>query len=113
KLVSCVRGKVLDVVVDLRKKASTFGQHCAVELSGDTASWLWVPPGFAHGFAVLSDDGAEVWYKVDQDYNSKGEGGVLWNDPTLAIDWRIREPVLSDRDRTLPSFADYSRQPFF
>lgn len=113
KLVTCLRGKILDVLVDVRSGSPTFGRHCSIELDGDSSTWLWIPPGFAHGFSVLSDDGADVWYKVDQDYNSRGEGGIRWDDPALAIDWRVREPHLSDRDRALPSFSDYSRSPAF
>jgi dTDP-4-dehydrorhamnose 3,5-epimerase len=113
KLVTCLRGKILDVLVDLRQASSTYGQHCAIELCSQTSCWLWIPPGFAHGFSVLSDDGADLWYKVDQDYNAKGEGGIRWDDASLGIDWRVREPILSDRDRALPTFTEYSRRPSF
>jgi dTDP-4-dehydrorhamnose 3,5-epimerase len=113
KLVTCLHGRILDVVVDLRKRSSTYGKHCAVELSSENATWVWIPPGFAHGFSVLSEDGADLWYKVDADYNAKGEGGIRWDDPALAIDWRVKAPVLSDRDRALATFEEYSRQPVF
>jgi len=113
KLVTCLHGKVLDVVVDLRRASSTYGQHCSVELEAARPTWLWIPPGFAHGFAVLSPEGADLWYKIDQEYNAKGEGGIRWNDPQIGIDWRVKKPILSDRDQALPPLADYSKSPCF
>lgn len=113
KLVSCLYGKILDVLVDLRKNSSSYGQHFSIELSSEKPVWLWIPPGFAHGFSVLSKEGADLWYKVDQDYNSAGEGGIRWDDPQLSIDWRLTEPVLSERDRALPPFSEYEKSPVF
>lgn len=111
KLVTATRGKILDVIVDIRHKSPTYGQHLKVELSGDLAQWFWVPAGFAHGFCVLSQEGADVMYKVDNLYNAAGEGAILWNDPELGIQWPVREPLLSGKDQASPTFADYRKKP--
>lgn len=113
KLVTAASGVILDVIVDLRAGSPTLGQSIAVELDGATPKWLWVPAGFAHGFLVMSPEGADLMYKVDSYYNPKGEDGIRWNDPDLAIDWPIREPAVSARDAALPSWADYLRKPRF
>lgn len=107
KLVRVVKGKVLDVVVDIRHDSSTFGKHITVELSHENRRMLFVPHGFAHGFAVLSDD-AIFQYKCDDYYTPDCEGGIAWDDPALAIDWGLpREAViLSEKDMKLPSFAE-------
>lgn len=107
KLVTCLEGQIFDVAVDIRPDSETFGQHVAVELSGDGSHSLWVPPGFAHGFAVLGDLPATLIYKVDAPRSEAGERGIRWDDPDLAIPWPVREPRLSVRDRRLPSFAEY------
>lgn len=103
KLVRVVRGKVLDVAVDLRPASPAFGKHVAVELAEDSHTQLFVPRGFAHGFVVLSEE-AVVFYKVDHYYNRASEGGVIYNDPDLGIDWGIPEAelILSDKDKLLP-----------
>lgn len=88
KLVRCVKGAVLDVAVDIRKGSPTFGKYVAVELSGENHRQLFVPRGFAHGFAVLTDE-AVFQYKCDNYYNKESEGTLAWNDPEIAIDWRI------------------------
>ncbi len=113
KLVTAVRGAILDVIVDLRTQSPTFGHHLRVELTGDRPEWLWVPPGFAHGFYVLPGETADIAYKVDQFYNPQGEGGILWNDQDLRIEWPISEPNLSERDKRLPKFSDYRSNPLF
>lgn len=107
KLVTCLEGRILDVAVDIRPGSPTLGQHVKVELSAREPAWLWVPPGFAHGFAVTSPDGAGVLYKVDQPYNPNGEGAIRWNDPDLAIGWPLAAAVISPKDETAPSFKDY------
>lgn len=102
KLVTVIRGAVLDVVADVRPDSPTFGQHVMLPLEPGVS--VWVPAGYAHGFAVTSAD-ADVVYGLGAPY-APGEGrGVRWDDPTLAIDWPVRDPVLSDADRTLPTLA--------
>lgn len=97
KLVRCTRGRIVDVAVDIRRSSTQFGRHEAVELSEENRWMLWVPPGFAHGFAVLSK-GAEVLYKCTTLRYAPGERSLLWNDPALGIDWRVSAPVLSEKD---------------
>jgi dTDP-4-dehydrorhamnose 3,5-epimerase len=107
KLVRVLKGKVLDIVVDLRKASATFGKHVAVELAEDSHTQLFVPRGFAHGFVVLSD-AATFFYKCDNYYDITTEGGIIYNDKTLAIDWKIaeEEALLSDKDKKLPAFGE-------
>jgi dTDP-4-dehydrorhamnose 3,5-epimerase len=107
KLVRVISGAVLDVAVDLRKNSSTFGKYIAIELSNDNKKQLFIPRGFGHGFAVLSDT-AEFFYKCDNYYNKEAEGGIVYNDSTLNIDWKI-EPekiVVSDKDLILPKLSE-------
>lgn len=116
KLITCTRGRIFDVAVDIRKDSKTFGQVVTTILDGGQPSWFWIPAGFAHGFAVLSDEGADLWYKVDASYNPKGEGAIAWDDPELNIQWpkEILENIsLSDRDRSPQSFAKYKLNPKF
>ena len=107
KLVRVVEGKILDVVVDLRKKSATYGQHYSVVLSAENRKQLLVPPGFAHGFSVLSNT-ASVLYKVDQEYHKESERGIRYDDSNLAIDWQVSpdEVIFSEKDLILPSFED-------
>ena len=106
KLVEAARGRIWDVVVDLRPGSPTFGRWEGVELSDETHRQLWVPPGFAHGFCVLSDE-ADVLYKCTGVYRPDDEGGVRWDDPGLGIDWPLDDaPLLSDKDRALPTLAE-------
>lgn len=109
KLVRVVKGKVLDVAVDLREGSPTYGRHCAVELSEENHRQMFIPKGFAHGFSVLSEE-AVFQYKCDDYYAPHSEGAVLWNDADLAIDWRIPEDkvILSDKDRCHPSLKELS-----
>jgi len=98
KLVRAVQGKVLDVVVDIRKRSPTFGQHVTVELSAENKRMFWVPAGFAHGFVVLSDT-AEFLYKTTDYYAPAYERCIAWNDPALGIDWHLQgEPLVSAKD---------------
>lgn len=106
KLVRVITGAVLDVVVDIRKSSATYGQHFKIELSAENKTMLWVPPGFAHGFVTLEDNTIFV-YKVTGLYNKASEGGLLWNDPQLGIDWGVADPLLSDKDQLQPSWADF------
>lgn len=107
KLVRVVTGRVLDVAVDIRIDSPTFGKHVAVELSDENHRQLFIPRGFAHGFAVLSDE-AVFQYKCDNYYAPLYEGAIIWNDPALDIDWRIPkdEVILSTKDKTHPLLAD-------
>lgn len=109
KLVRTIDGCVLDVVVDLRKNSPTFGRHFSVELSAENNRQLLVPRGFAHGFSVLSET-AIFAYKCDNSYNKASEGGLLYSDPALAIDWKvsIEDALLSDKDRILPTLNELS-----
>ncbi len=111
KLVGVVRGRVWDVVVDIRPHSPTFGKHVGIELSDLNGLQLWVPFGFAHGFCVLGDMPADVVYKVDGYYNPKGEAGIMWNDPDLDIRWPVQDPVLSSRDQAQQSFRQYRLSP--
>ena len=106
KLVRVLRGKVLDVVVDLRRSSESYGRHLAIELS-ETGDQLLVPRGFAHGFCTLERD-TVVFYKVDAAYSAGHERGVFWADPALAIAWPVAEAgaIVSDKDRRLPRFRD-------
>ncbi len=109
KLVMCVQGRIFDVAVDLRRHSSTFGQWVARELSDDSPALLWIPPGFAHGFLVLSET-ARVWYKVSgHEYAPAYERRIRWNDPDLAIAWPLPPgvaPILSAKDAAAPLFRD-------
>ncbi len=107
KLVRVVRGAVLDVAVDIRHGSPTFGQHVAVELTEDNHRMFFVPRGFAHGFAVLSDV-AVFQYKCDNYYAPQAEGAVRWDDPALAIDWRIpgQQRILSEKDSRAPLLSE-------
>lgn len=107
KLVRVLNGTVLDVAVDLRKGSETFGEHVAVELSAENKKQLFIPRGFAHGFVTLSKT-AEFFYKCDNFYNKASEGGIVYNDPTLKIDWILAENQLlvSQKDAALPNFEN-------
>lgn len=109
KLIRVLKGSVLDVVVDLRKKSSTFGKSFSIELSEKNAKCLWVPPGFAHGFRTLEDE-TIFYYDCTQVYNKEAEGSIRWNDPELNIDWGISNPILSEKDRNAPLFKDFVSQ---
>ena len=112
KLVRCVKGSVLDVAVDLREGSSTYGKHVAVELTEDNHRQLFIPKGFAHGFAVLSDT-AVFQYKCDDFYHPEADGGINILDESLGIDWRIptNKAILSDKDTKHPLLKDF-KTPF-
>lgn len=108
KLVRVVEGEVLDVAVDIRRQSPTYGQHVSAVLSAENHRQFFVPKGFAHGFAVLSET-AVFQYKCDEYYHPEAEGAIAWNDPTLAIDWRIAaaEVLLSEKDSHHPLFNNF------
>ena len=112
KLVRCIEGEVIDVAVDIRKGSPTYGKHVAVELSGENKRQLFVPRGFAHGFAVLSDS-AVFAYKVDNTFAPEFDSGIRWNDKKLNIEWGIEdsEVMISKKDAVLPFFLDFE-SPF-
>ena len=111
KLVGVVRGKIWDVVVDIRPQSLTFGKSFGIELNDVNGTLLWIPSGFAHGFCVLGNEPGDVIYKVDQLYNPSCESGLLWNDPDLNIQWPIERPILSAKDQLLPSFKQSFLEP--
>ena len=107
KLVRCLRGRIFDVAVDLRRESPTFQKWVGVELSAERGNQLFVPSGFGHGFLTMEDD-CHVAYKVDAYYAPHADGGIRWDDPELAIDWPMISgaPILSDKDATLPMLSD-------
>jgi dTDP-4-dehydrorhamnose 3,5-epimerase len=107
KLVRVIKGKVLDVAVDIRKSSPTFGQHVMVELSDENKRQFFIPRGFAHGFLVLSDE-AVFTYKVDNPYAPQAEAGICWNDPAIGIDWPIdpKDVLTSEKDMKQPLLKD-------
>ncbi len=112
KLVRCTVGRVLDVAVDIRAGSPTVGQWVAIELSADNMRQIMVPPGYAHGFLTLSEC-AEVQYKCTGFYTPPAEGGLLWNDPDIGIEWPITDPILSQRDQDGMRLARYLERPAF
>lgn len=104
KLVQCIRGALFDVAVDIRVGSPTFGRWSAVELTEEKKQLLWIPPGFAHGFCVRSEV-AELQYQCTDVYVPSDDRGIIWSDTELAIRWPIESPLLSDRDRALPTLA--------
>jgi len=107
KLVRCVRGALVDVVVDIRRGSPSYGSHVCAELSAEGGEQLFVPFGFAHGFCTLEPD-TEIAYKVTAYYSREHDSGIVWNDPALGIEWPLLglEPSLSDKDRQLPRLAE-------
>ena len=111
KIIRCIRGSIFDVFVDLRKNSATFGRWDSIELSEENKKMILIPRGFAHGFCTLTDN-CEVLYKVDNYYASDHEGGIIWNDPDLNINWGVETPILSEKDlknMTLKEFCDKYR----
>ncbi|NBP95452.1 MAG: dTDP-4-dehydrorhamnose 3,5-epimerase [Gammaproteobacteria bacterium] len=105
KLVRALVGTIFDVAVDIRRESAHFGQWFGIELSAENKKQLYVPPGFAHGFCVLSDV-AEMSYKCTALYEPKEDAGVLWNDPDIGIEWPIQDPLLSPKDEAAPRLKD-------
>lgn len=112
KLVRCTLGEVYDVAVDLRRSSPTFKQWFGVILSAENKKQFYIPKGFAHGFAVLSDT-AEFQYKCDDYYAPQTEAGILWNDPELNIDWPVSKPLISEKDQKNPLLKDLPTDIFF
>ena len=112
KLVMVLRGRVLDVAVDVRVGSPTFGRHVATEINEENHHQIWVPRGFAHGFAVLSES-ADFFYKCDEHYRPSNEIVVRWNDPAIGISWGIEQPVLSAHDAAAPLLANVEGLPIY
>lgn len=106
KLVRVIKGKVWDVAVDIRKESETYGQHFGLELSEENQLQFWIPPGFLHGFLTLEND-TIFSYKCTNVYNKESEMGVIWNDENLTIDWHFDHPIVSEKDKNLPSFSEF------
>jgi len=109
KIVRCIKGKILDVAVDLRKNSPTFKKYVSVELSEENKFMLFIPKGFAHGFLVLSKE-AEVVYKVDNIYAPDRESGLIWNDPSITIKWPIGDPILSEKDKRWSTLGELEQR---
>jgi dTDP-4-dehydrorhamnose 3,5-epimerase len=103
KMVRCVRGSVYDVVIDLRQESAAYRKWVSLELSGDNRRSLYIPAGVAHGFQTMEDD-SELYYEISEFYDPGLASGVRWNDPAFGIEWPVKDPIMSDRDR---SYADY------
>lgn len=112
KLVMAISGTILDVAVDIRKNSPTFGKHVSTILHQENRKMMYVPPGFAHGFSVLSEQ-ATVFYKCNTYYDKNSERGVKWNDPELGIDWQVAEPIISEKDQKLPGLMELESGELF
>jgi len=106
KLVRVIKGAVLDIAVDIRKDSPTYGQHFSVELSEKNKTIVWIPPGFAHGFLTFEDN-TIFTYKCTGVYNKEHEGALLWNDKDLNINWKINDPLVSEKDLVAGNFKDF------
>jgi len=109
KLVRCVRGVIFDVAVDVRPESKNFGKWVGAELSEENKKMLYIPEGFAHGFSVLSEE-AEVLYKASNEYAPERDSGIRWDDEEFNIDWKVDNPVVSEKDKVLQSFKEYKTQ---
>lgn len=117
KLIRAVHGRVLDVVIDIRKKSPTYGRWFSTVLSAANKKMLWIPPGFAHGFLVLEDN-TILSYKLTAFHNKEAESGILWSDSDLNVDWKfdkygIERPILSEKDKKLPLFKEIDKKNYF
>lgn len=106
KLIRVVKGAVMDVAVDIRKSSPNFGKWFAYEINEINKTILWIPPGFAHGFLTLADN-TIFQYECTNYYHKDSEGSIRWNDPTINIDWKISDPIISDKDKFAPLFKDF------
>lgn len=106
KLVQVIKGSVLDVAVDIRLGSETYGQHYSILLSEKNKTQLYIPPGFAHGFSTLEDN-TIFSYKCTNNYHKESEDAIIWNDETLNIDWKIENPIISDKDKLAGSFKNF------
>ena len=107
KLVHVIKGSVMDIALDIRKKSPTYGHHFSVILSDENKKIFWVPPGFAHGFVALESD-TIVTYKCTNFYNKDAEGTILWNDSDLNINWGVEDPIISEKDAKAESFRNFT-----
>ena len=105
KLVTCIKGRIFDVAIDIRRGSPNYGRWTGVELSEENRHLLYLPPGFAHGFQVMSDS-ADVMYKCTQEYSPADDRGIIWNDPDINIAWPLQSPLLSEKDKKHPLFRD-------
>ena len=112
KLVQVMSGEIFDVAVDIRPTSRTFGRWVSVHLSEHNKRQVYIPAGFAHGFCVLSDS-AHVFYKCSDFYDPDDEGGILWSDPRLAIDWPTTQPIVSEKDECLPVIGDLASEKLY
>ena len=113
KLVRCVKGRIYDVAVDIRKNSKTFGQYIKVELSEENKNMIYIPQGFAHGFVALSED-VEILYKTSGEYEPQADRGILWNDKEIDINWGIDfEPILSDKDKYQSELSEISKEELY
>lgn len=112
KLVSVLRGRVIDVAVDIRTGSPTYGKHVAVELSADNHKQFWIPAGFAHGFVALEDDTVFA-YKCTNVYSKDHDRGIRYNDPALGIDWNVTDPIVSEKDKLHPLLSEISSEFIF
>jgi len=110
KLIRCVYGGILDVVVDVRHGSPTLGDHFALEMTGSNHRIFWVPPGFAHGFMALEENSI-VHYECTAEHGPGNEGGILWNDPALGIEWPALSPIVSEKDRRAPTLSAWLQDP--
>jgi dTDP-4-dehydrorhamnose 3,5-epimerase len=108
KLVMAITGKVLDVALDLRSGSPTFGKYERIILDSRIHNMLYIPEGFAHGFSTLED--SVFLYKCTSYYNKAADGGIIWNDPKLNIDWKVNNPIISEKDKALPLFAEFKHK---
>jgi len=107
KLVRVIKGAVLDISVDIRKDSPTYGQYFSMELSEENKIVVWIPPGFAHGFATL-EDSTIFTYKCTEVYNKESEGALLWNDKDLNINWEVNDPLVSEKDLVAGNFKNFA-----
>ena len=113
KLVRCVKGRIYDVAVDIRKNSKTFGQYVKVELSEENRNMVFIPEGFAHGFVALTDD-VEILYKTSGEYAPQADSGIHWNDKEINIDWGIDfEPILSDKDKYQSELSEINKEELY